>query len=104
MKGPNDEKLFIINPKVLSHSLVSADLAEGCLSAPGEFLTLSERASWIEIQFQNEKGDMQKRTFHGIFAVCVQHEMEHLLGKTYLQAKSIPRIKRKALAKKWGLK
>jgi len=104
MGGVDSEKLYIINPKIVQKSEISANLKEGCLSAPGEFLILSERAAWIQIDFQDEKGQMNRRVFQGLHAVCVQHEMDHLDGKSHLQSKSIPKAQRKLLAKKWGLK
>lgn len=104
MSGPNEERLLIVNPRILRKSAVPALLKEGCLSAPGEFLILSERASWVEINFQDETGTEKTRVFQGLYAVCVQHEMDHLLGKSHLQSSSIPKFKRKELAKKWGLK
>lgn len=104
MAGLESEKLYIVNPRVVQKSEVSANMKEGCLSAPGEFLVLSERASWIQIDFQDEKGNMLRRVFQGLHAVCVQHEMDHLDGKSHLQSKSIPKAHRKLLAKKWGIK
>ena len=104
MLGPNDERIKLVNPVITARSLAPANLKEGCLSAPGEFLLLSERASWIEVTFQNEKGEKRVRVFKGIHAVCVQHEIDHLNGKSHLQANSISKMKRKELAKKWGIK
>lgn len=104
MAGPDEEHLFIVNPRILRKSTVPANLREGCLSAPGEFLVLSERASWVEIAFQDESGTEKVRVFQGLHAVCVQHEMDHLVGKSHLQSSTIPKVKRKELAKKWGLK
>jgi len=104
MEGPKEEKILLVNPKITKKSEAPANLKEGCLSAPGEFLILSDRASWVEVQFQNEKGEPQRRVFHGIHAVCAQHEIDHLNGKSHLQSKTIPKAKRKELAKKWGLK
>jgi peptide deformylase len=104
MAGVDSEKLFIINPKIVKKSIVPANLKEGCLSAPGEFLVLQERSSWVQIDFQDEKGQMQRRVFKGLHAVCVQHEMDHLEGKSHLMSTSIPKKQRKELYKKWGLK
>ncbi|MCX9024644.1 MAG: peptide deformylase [Candidatus Methanoperedens sp.] len=103
MEGPENEKLFIINPKILEVSKYNFDFAEGCLSAPGQFLKLF-RPGWVSISYQNEKGEVLKRTFTSLHSVCVQHEMEHLEGKSYLQNKAIPKKARIFLAKKWGLK
>lgn len=104
MLGPEAEKLYIVNPKILSKSKISANLEEGCLSAPGEKLTLEERASWVKVKFQDETGKEIERVFHGIHSVCIQHETDHLDGKSHLQSKSLKSAKRKALAKKWGFK
>jgi peptide deformylase len=104
MKGPEEEKLFIVNPKVLVSGPFPANLKEGCLSAPGEFLVLNERSNFIQILYQDETGTPRTGTFNGIHSVCVQHEMDHLDGKSHLQSKSIPKAQRKALAKKWGIK
>ncbi len=104
MQGPEDEKLFFINPRIISRSSGAANIREGCLSAPGEFVVLPERSTSVEVEFQNEKGEYQKRIFSGIFAVCVQHEIDHLDGKSHLQSKSLSRQIRRKLAKKWHMK
>lgn len=108
MEGPlkdgAQEKLFFVNPVILSRSVVPANIKEGCLSAPGEFLMLSERSSWVQVEYQNEKGEKQIRVFKGLYSVCVQHEIDHLDGKSHLMSKTIPKAQRKELAKKWGIK
>lgn len=104
MRGPTDEKIFMVNPTITRRSMVAAMLREGCLSAPGEFVVLSERAAWVEVEFQDEAGILQKSVFQGIHAVCVQHEIGHLDGLSHLQSSSISNKKRKEIAKKWGLK
>lgn len=103
MQGPDKEKIFLVNPKIIKKSIVKLNTKEGCLSAPGEFIALPGRSSWVQIEYQNENGKLQKRTFHGIYSICVQHETDHLLGKCYMQSYSLPRSKRKELAKKWKL-
>lgn len=104
MIGPEGEKLYIVNPKITKKSVLPANLVEGCLSAPGEMLTLEERASWVSLKYQDETGKECERVFSGIHSVCVQHETDHLDGKSHLQSKSLNKAKRKALAKKWGIK
>lgn len=104
MRGPEDEKLFIVNPKVVIKSGLPANQKEGCLSAPGEFLILAERSHAIQIMYQDEDGGIRGGIFKGLHAVCVQHEMDHLDGKSHLQSKSIPRGKRRQLQRKWGIK
>lgn len=104
MLGPENEKLFIVNPKILKRSESSANKKEGCLSAPGEFLILPERSMWTQILYQDETGGVRSGTFSGLHSVCVQHEIDHLDGKSHLQSKSITRAKRRELARKWGIK
>lgn len=103
MSGPDGEKLYIINPKILDAGATGSPIAEGCLSAPGQMVRLF-RPFWVKISFQNENGETQERVFSDVFSVCVQHEMEHLEGKTYLQNKAIPKRLRVILANKWGIK
>lgn len=94
----------LVNPVIVDHSWVSANLKEGCLSAPGEFLVVDERKQWVQVKFQDETGKEHKRVFEGIYSVCVQHEIDHLDGKSHLQSPSLSRDTRRMLAKKWGLK
>lgn len=104
MEGPNEEQLALVNPKILSKSQAPANLKEGCLSAPGEFLVRPDRVLWVEVEFQDAVGDKKKRVFKGIHAVCVQHEIEHLDGKGFMESKTLPKKKRQELATKWGIK
>lgn len=104
MAGVDSEKLFLVNPKIIKRSEVPANMKEGCLSAPGEFLVLKERASWVQVDFQDEKGQPTRRVFQGLHAVCVQHEIDHLDGKSHLMSPSIPKKQRKELCKRWGIK
>lgn len=102
MEGPNKEQLYIVNPRIIKQSSLPANLNEGCLSAPGELLVVSDRSYWTMIEYQDETGAAQKKVFEGIYSVCVQHEIEHLEGKSFLESKSIPKNTRKKLSKKWG--
>lgn len=104
MEGVDGERLYLVNPKILRKSQFSANLKEGCLSAPGDQLALSERVSWVEVAFQDETGAERKRVFKDIWAVCVQHEIQHLEGESFLESKSIPKAIRKELAKKWKIR
>lgn len=103
MIGPEEEKLYLVNPKIKSKSVAPSNLEEGCLSAPGEFLVRSDRALWVEVEFQDSEGNDHRRIFKGIQAVCVQHELEHLAGISFMESTSLPKKKRIELSKKWGL-
>lgn len=102
MEGPNG-RVNLVNPKIVVRSKFQANLREGCLSAPGDFVTVPSRAEWVDVGFQDEEGTYKRLVLKGIFAVCFQHELDHLNGKTFLSDKSIPRNIRKPLAKKWKL-
>lgn len=73
----------IINPEVLwtdSHWVVHR---EGCLSLPGIWAGVKRHAS-LSIKFMNEMGALQEELFTGFSAVCLQHEMDHLEGKLFI--------------------
>jgi peptide deformylase len=98
------ERINVVNPIITKKSLVTCLFKESCLSAPGEQVVTGSRHEWVEMQFQNEKGEARLRIMKGIDAICIEHEIEHLDGKSFMESKTIPKTKRKELAKKWGLK
>jgi len=104
MAGSDSEKIFFVNPKVIKKSEVSANMDEGCLSSPGEFLRLRDRPAWVQVEYQDHKGNHQSKVFMEIRSVAVMHELDHLNGICFMENKTIPRPIRKQLAKKWGLK
>ncbi|MGC2047758.1 MAG: peptide deformylase, partial [Gallionella sp.] len=57
---------------------------EGCLSVPGIYETV-RRAAKITVRALNEKGESFTLEAEGLLAVCVQHEMDHLLGKVFVE-------------------
>lgn len=102
MKMPTG-RLNLINPSIVAKSVVPANMKEGCLSAPGDFVVVPDRVSWVLVEYQDETGGKQTIALHGIYGVCAQHEIEHLEGKSFLKNSSIPKDKRKELSKKWGV-
>ena len=78
----NDLMAFI-NPEIISSSGVS-DCEEGCLSVPGIYEKVT-RAEKITVQALNVKGDVFTLEAEGLLAVCIQHEMDHLLGKVFVE-------------------
>lgn len=103
MEGPTG-RLNIVNPTILTKSVIPAKAREGCLSAPGDFVVVPSRVEWVQISYQDEKGVTQKITLKGLYSVCAQHEIEHLNGENFMANKSVPKHIRKGLAKKWGIK
>jgi len=92
--------LCLINPEILSaEGRVSYE--EGCLSVPDVFETV-DRAERITVKAQNEHGETIELEAEGLLAICIQHEMDHLEGKLfvdYLSTLKRDRLKKKALKK-----
>jgi peptide deformylase len=77
-----DELKVFINPEIVSAE-GEADCDEGCLSLPG-FYERVRRASQITVRAQNELGEPFELSADGMLAVCIQHEMDHLVGKVFV--------------------
>lgn len=91
-----DNPLCLINP-VIVEQLGTEKSEEGCLSVPGFFETVC-RAEQITVKALNRDGESFELHAQGLLAVCIQHEMDHLLGKLfvdYLSAFKRNRIKAK---------
>ncbi len=72
----------LINPEILEKDGVAVT-EEGCLSVPGYFDEV-ERANHIRVRFLNRDGDEVEMEAEGLLAVCIQHEMDHLEGKLFV--------------------
>ena len=72
----------LINPEILEKDGV-AITEEGCLSVPGYYEEI-ERADHIRVRFLDRQGVQDERDFTGLLAVCVQHEIDHLNGKLFV--------------------
>jgi peptide deformylase len=79
-----DQPLVVINPVVewMSDERVKGD--EGCLSVPGIYDGV-ERAASIRIRAQDVRGDFFVLPAEGLLTVCLQHEMDHLMGKVFVE-------------------
>lgn len=92
-----DAPLILINP---TFEVVDAELhemQEGCLSVPG-FYEIVKRPELIDVTFQNLQGDTQTIRAQGLMAVCIQHEIDHLDGKLFVDY--ISTLKRDRIRKK----
>ncbi len=92
----HNEPLVLINPEILSRE-GSAETEEGCLSVPGIFDDV-KRASKIRVRSQDKTGAVFERDCEGVLAVCIQHEMDHLEGKLFVDYLSD--LKRQRIRKK----
>ena len=77
-----DSPMILINPEILSRH-GKEDMQEGCLSVPG-FYERVERAESIEYQHLTPEGEHKKAQADGLLAVCIQHEIDHLDGKLFI--------------------
>ena len=91
----NELKVFI-NPEILAAE-AEAECEEGCLSVPGYYDRV-RRAARITVRAQDERGEPFELTTDGMLAMCIQHEMDHLLGKVFIDYLSP--LKRARLATK----
>lgn len=79
-----NQPLVVINPRVLWQSDEWVMGEEGCLSVPG-FYDGVKRHAQIHIEYENEHGQTRRLEAEGLLGVCIQHEMDHLMGKVYVE-------------------
>jgi peptide deformylase len=91
----DDLKVFI-NPEIVARD-GELETEEGCLSVPGYYDKVT-RAAKVTVRAQNERGEPFELAAEGTLAVCIQHEMDHLLGKVFVEYLSP--LKRARLAAK----
>jgi len=91
-----DQLRVFINPELLSAE-GEAECEEGCLSVPGYYDKVT-RAARIRVRAQDENGETFELSADGLLAVCIQHEMDHLEGKVFVEYLSP--LKRARLAAK----
>jgi peptide deformylase len=78
-----DALRVFINPELLS-AQGEAETEEGCLSVPGYYDKVT-RAARIRVRAKNEHGETFELDAEGLLAVCIQHEMDHLQGKVFVE-------------------
>ncbi len=79
-----DQLLTLINPEVIWASEERKLYDEGCLSVPGIFDGV-ERAAQVHVKAQDADGKFFEVKADGLLAVCIQHEMDHLIGKVFVE-------------------
>jgi len=92
----NSEPHVLINPEILEKDGVTVT-DEGCLSVPGYYEEV-ERAEHIRVRFLDRNGDETEMEANGLLAVCIQHEIDHLDGKLFVDYLS--EVKRQRIRKK----
>ena len=77
-----DDLLVMVNPELLkTEGLCEGE--EGCLSVPGIY-DFVERAEVVQVRFQNLEGTTETLQADGLLAICIQHEIDHLNGKVFV--------------------
>lgn len=91
-----NQPLVFINPEILSREGEEVS-EEGCLSVPENFAEV-KRAAKVRIRAQDRNGEVFERDYDEVLAVCIQHEMDHLEGKLFVDYLSD--LKRERIRKK----
>lgn len=92
----NDSPLFLINPEIVVTE-GEEEMEEGCLSVPEQY-GLVQRADWLRLKYLDRDGNKQQLETDGLLAVCIQHEIDHLDGKLFVDY--VSPLKRNRIRKK----
>ncbi|MCH2163845.1 MAG: peptide deformylase [Marinovum sp.] len=82
-EGATPQPVTMFNPEVIASSDELNTYEEGCLSIPDQFADVT-RPTEVEVVWIDENGAAQQRVFDGLWATCVQHEIDHLNGKLFI--------------------
>lgn len=78
-----DSLVVLVNPVIVESTGVS-DIEEGCLSVPGIY-ELVERAERVKVRAYDQNGNSFTLEAQGLLSVCIQHEIDHLKGKVFVE-------------------
>jgi peptide deformylase len=96
-EGEDKAPRYFVNPEILWASDETAPYEEGCLSVP-EYFDEVERPAKVKLRYLNYQGETVEEDAEGLFAVCIQHEMDHLEGVLFID--HLSRLKREQAVKK----
>lgn len=82
-EGATPEPMALFNPEIVSSSDDMNVYEEGCLSIPEQYGDV-ERPASVVARWMDRDGNAQEREFSGLWATCVQHEIDHLNGKLFI--------------------
>ena len=82
VSAEKDDPYVLINPEIVAKDGVEVS-EEGCLSVPG-FYAEVERAERVRVKYLDRHGEALEADFEGLLAVCVQHEIDHLDGRLFV--------------------
>jgi len=78
-----DSLIVLVNPEIVE-ATGESDIEEGCLSVPGIY-ELVQRAERVKVRAHDQNGNLFTLEAQGLLAVCIQHEMDHLQGKVFVE-------------------
>jgi peptide deformylase len=93
------QPIFMVNPQIIWHSEEPSIWEEGCLSIPGQFAEVQRPLS-VRVKFLGYDGKVEEEEFTGLGSHCVQHEIDHLDGKLFIDYLS--KLKRDRVLKKFA--
>ena len=79
-----NQPTVLVNPEITWFSVERVKGEEGCLSVPGIYDGV-ERAVAVKVKAADEHGKVRELSAEGLMAVCVQHELDHLMGKVFVE-------------------
>ena len=86
-----------INPEVIELSKNNIEFEEGCLSLPDQYANV-RRPNFVVIKYRDIKGKLHKNKFEGLEGTCIQHEIDHLYGKVFVD--HISKLRKQIIFKK----
>jgi peptide deformylase len=96
-EGGEPAPQFFVNPEILWRSEELSSYEEGCLSVP-EIFDSVERPNKVRVRYLNRAGEQIEEDAEGVYAVCIQHEMDHLEGVLFID--HLSRLKRERAVSK----
>ena len=96
-KDKKKKPLKFVNPEILETSSEKSEFEEGCLSLPAQFSKV-ERPKVVLVKYKDENGKHNEKRFYGLEATCLQHEIDHLNGKLFVD--HISKLKRSRIIQK----
>ena len=92
------DPIFLVNPRILERSVERSVYEEGCLSIPDYYAEV-ERPAAVTVAYSDRLGREQILKADGLLATCLQHEIDHLDGKLFID--HISRLKREMVVRKF---
>ena len=96
-EGEDPQPKYFVNPEILESVEETQPYSEGCLSVPDIFEDI-DRSERVQITYLDYNGERVTEWAEGLYAVCIQHEMDHLKGVVFIDYLS--RLKRERAVKK----